>query len=557
MDETASASPLPTLAVGGVWNWDNILAGAASGALAAAMAKAIASRRWFGAKTRVIESLDMVDAIGVSPSVRLLLARIHFSRGPDEIYQVPLAFADDASRARLLGENTPAWIRVVAADGRRLGVLYDPLGELDFCRRLLALFESTGSLAGSAGELIARRTSSFDRLRGEPSANLEPKPVRAEQSNSSVIFGERLILKIFRRVEMGLNPDLEISDQLTRQHFAHTPPLAGWMEYRPARQEHWTLAMLQAFVPNQGDAWRFTLEWLSKSLAKATSASAVPSLPGEGICRAAQHAIPPAAKAAFGEFLSSAELLGKRTAEMHLALSADADNPAFVPETFSEADRREYSHRCTAAARSTFELLTDSLSRLSGHVAERAARVLAREPAALDWFARLADEPAGVAKIRCHGDYHLGQVLTTGNDFMIIDFEGEPARSISERRLKQLALRDVAGMIRSFHYASCTAAASRDQAAEAWIAEWTRSWYAWSSVAYLAAYRRTAGHAVFLPHSIDQFERLLDSCLLEKALYELRYELNNRPDWVYLPLAALEELLLNCAAPPRNDEGSA
>ncbi|MEX0978819.1 MAG: hypothetical protein WDZ48_08215, partial [Pirellulales bacterium] len=146
----------------------------------------------------------------------------------------------------------------------------------------------------------------------------------------------------------------------------------------------------------------------------------------------------------------------------------------------------------------------------------------------------------------CHGDYHLGQVLVAGGDFMIIDFEGEPARSIDERRQKQLALRDVAGMIRSLHYASCMATAARRTASAAdggGIGKWTHAWYAWTSVSFLAAYLRTAGDAVFLPKSFEELDTLLDGCLLEKAFYELRYELNNRPDWVYLPLAALEELL--------------
>jgi trehalose synthase-fused probable maltokinase len=545
MDERASVRSLPTLTVDGQWNWRRATSGREKPALADAMADAIPTRRWFGAKTRVIESLEIVDAIGISETVWLLLAKIHFSQGPAEVYQVPLGFAEGESAARLLAESAAAWIRVESSGGR-LGVLYDALVDADFCRHLLELFESPRALRGRAGELIVEPTASFERVRGNPHEKLTARLVQAEQSNTSVIYGDRLILKLFRRVEMGVNPDFEISEHLARQRFANTPELAGSLEYRPEHEEPRALAMLQAFVPNQGDAWKFTLDWLAKSLRAAVSAVAVPPLPNETICRAAQRPVPTAAREVYGEFLSSGELLGTRTAQMHLALAADPVDPAFAPEPFAESERRAYFRRCANEARATFQLLAGHAPRLTGRTAEQAQRVATLEPAALDRYARLVDKPIDVYAIRCHGDYHLGQVLWTGGDFMIIDFEGEPARNIDERRRKQLAMRDVAGMIRSLHYASCSAAAlartdpTRDHGR---IADWTRAWYAWSSTAFLAAYRRTAADAVFLPAGLDEFERLLDGCLLEKALYELRYELNNRPDWVYLPLEALVELL--------------
>ncbi len=545
MDERASVRTLPTLTVDGQWNWLWATSGAGKLALAGAMAGAISTRRWFGAKTRTIESLEIVDAIGISATVRLLLARVNFSHGPAEIYQVPLGFAEGESAARLLAESTAGWIRVESAGGW-LGVLYDALGNADFCGQLLELFESPRALRGIGGELIVEPTTSFGRARGNPLEKLTARLVQGEQSNTSVIYGDRLILKVFRRVEMGLNPDIEISEHLTRQRFANTPQLAGSLEYRPEHEESWALAMLQAFVPNQGDAWKFTLDWLAKSLRAPVSTGTVPPLPDQGVCRAAQRPVPPAAREVYGKFLSSVELLGTRTAEMHLALAADSVDSAFAPEPFAETDRRAYFRRCANETCAAFELLAGHAPRLIGWTAELAQRVATLEQAALDRYARLVDKPIDVYKIRCHGDYHLGQVLWAGSDFVIIDFEGEPLRSIDERRQKQLAMRDVAGMIRSLHYASCSAAAAartdptRDHGR---IGDWTHAWYAWSSVAFWAAYRRTAADAVFMPASIDEFERLLNGCLLEKALYELRYELNNRPDWVYLPLQALVELL--------------
>ena len=550
MDENASARPLPVLTVRGPWNWDEVISGVASSALLEALAEAITSRRWFGSKARAIESLGLVDAVAVSSVARLLLLQIRFSLGSQDIYQVPLAFAEGPSRSTPVARDMAAWIRVESEDGVPLGFLCDALDVPDYCNRLLALFTSADTLVGAAGTLVPRQTSSFESLRGPSDEGLTPRAVLTEQSNSSVIYGERLILKVFRRVERGLNPDIEISAYLTQRRFANTPALAGSLEYRGLQQEHWALGMLQALVPNQGDAWHFTVDWLTKlSLALAErpdSSKGVPAPPSQGICRAAGFPVPTDARAAFGEFLAKGELLGKRTAEMHLALASDPKPPAFAPEPFSAADRREYFRRCAAEARSTFELLRHNVQKLAIPVAERARRVAALEGAALARFARSAEDAVVVNKIRCHGDYHLGQVLVAGGDFMIVDFEGEPARSIDERRQKQLALRDVAGMIRSLHYASCTAAAARRTPSApdtGDMARWMHSWFAWTSVSFLAAYLRTAGDAHFVPKPLEQLEALLECCLLEKAMYELRYELNNRPNWVYLPLAALEELL--------------
>jgi 1,4-alpha-glucan branching enzyme len=539
MDETASARTIPTLAVSGPWDWDRATDGSERAALAQAIAGAITARRWFGSKTRAVERLEIVDAVAVTARARILLVSVHFAAGQAEVYQVPLTFAE---------RGAAPWIGVQSDDGRALGVLYDALDDAEFCRQLLALFESPRSLRGTAGELVAGQTRQFDALRGED--DLAARGVQAEQSNSSVIYGERLILKAYRRVEMGANPDFEISEFLSRQGFANTPPLAGSLVYRQAGKEPWDLAMLQAFVPNQGDAWQFTLAWLAGALrrfaASANRARELPPIPAGGVVRVAEQPIPTAVRAAFGEFLTSVELLGKRTAEMHLALAADAADGAFAPEAFSEADRRAFSERARDEARETFRLLADQLPRLASPIAKQAQQVLAREQAAHERFEQLARDPVKLDKIRCHGDYHLGQVLVRGGDFVIIDFEGEPARPVGERRQKQLALRDVAGMIRSLHYASCaaaTAARAGESAAVATSGAYTRGWYAWTSAAFLAAYRRTAAGGSFLPAAIDQFERLLDGCLLEKAIYELRYELNNRPDWVHLPLAALADLL--------------
>jgi trehalose synthase-fused probable maltokinase len=337
---------------------------------------------------------------------------------------------------------------------------------------------------------------------------------------------------------------------LTRRGFTHTPPLAGTLEYRRGSDEPWALAMLQGFVPNQGDAWQYILKRLGKFIEQVRHSPVPAETPppdGATLLAASDEPVPPTIAQILTPHLNDAEQLGVRTAEMHVALAAATDGPALAPEPLTPDEQRTISQRALDMTHEAFELLRRERSKLAGAVADSADRVLALEHKANEQLARLADEPITVERIRCHGDYHLGQVLATGDDFVIIDFEGEPARPLAERREKQLAIRDVAGMIRSFHYASraavANAAPSPDPSERRATDAWAAAWYFWSAATFLRAYRRTAGDASFLPRSPEPFARVLEACLLEKAVYELAYELNNRPAWLYLPLAALVDLL--------------
>jgi trehalose synthase-fused probable maltokinase len=556
MDTSASPpageSRLPTLRLDRDWNWQDLPAGDLRGPLEAALAQAIARRRWFGAKMRSLESLSIVDAIPLAPDARLLIVDIRYQRGAGETYQIPLAMADRDAAAL---DGAALWAHLEMPGGKR-AVLYDPLGQKAFSDALLTLCASQQNVSGAAGELRGWSTDLFATLRGPVDQQLPARLVASEQSNSSIAFDQRLILKVFRRVEHGLNPDLEITQFLSARRFAHVASLAGAYEYRPAGEAPWTLGILQAFVPNRGDAWTYTLEQLRHILAQAaerSSGDASDSVPpARDLARAAREPIPSAVRARFADYLPQAELLGKRTAQLHVALSAGADDPAFAPEPISAGDRRRSAEIASKLARETFEQLRQRLPELQGEVRRHAEAVLWMQAEPLRRSQASSSEPIDAAKIRIHGDYHLGQVLVTDGDFVIIDFEGEPARRLDQRRQKQPALRDVAGMIRSFHYASCSAAAANKHAAgnsaEAErVGQACAEWYFWTSAAFLSAYCDAAAGAVFQPRSHEQFDRLLAECLLEKAVYELRYELNNRPDWVYLPLAALHDLLADKA----------
>ena len=321
------------------------------------------------------------------------------------------------------------------------------------------------------------------------------------QTNNSVIFGERLILKLFRRVEDGQHPDLEISRFLTDVGFPNIAPVAGTLLYRRDRRRTAALAMLQAYVPNQGDAWSHVLTELSAN--------------GDGAERYAPFAA----------------LLGKRTAEMHLALASRPDDPNFAPEPTLMLDARSVYQSVRSLSTQVLQLLRARQDHLTGEARADAEAVLRGWDQMHHRLRALIGRPITARRIRCHGDYHLGQVLFTGGDFVIIDFEGEPARPLRERRLKRWALRDVAGMLRSFAYAGEAAQLPHGAA-------WAKA----AGDAFVDAYLAAAG-ASFLPADVEERNLLLDVMLIEKALYELRYELDHRPDWVRIPLRGLAGLM--------------
>jgi maltose alpha-D-glucosyltransferase/alpha-amylase len=432
-------------------------------------------QRWFGARSRRIKDVSVVDSIRIADAV-LKVAEIHYLTGDPETYALPLC---------------------TNAEGR----VVDALGEPSFNHQLLEAIAHRRRFRGASGDVIALPTPQLNRMRGGDD-ELAPRLSSAEQTNNSVIFGERLIMKLFRRVEDGLHPDLEMSRFLTDVGFPNIAPVAGTMLYRRDRRRTAALAMLQAYVPNQGDAWSHVLTELSAN--------------GDAAERYAPFA----------------RLLGQRTAEMHIALASRPEDPAFAPEPTLMLDARSVYQSVRSLAVQIMPLLRHRLEQLAGEARADAEAVLG------DWdqvhrrLRAVIGRPITARRIRCHGDYHLGQVLFTGGDFVIIDFEGEPARPLRERRLKRWALRDVAGMLRSFAYAAQAAQVPH-------AAQWTRV----VGDAFMEAYLAAAAGASFLPADPDERELLLDVMLIEKALYELRYELDHRPDWVRIPLRGLAGLM--------------
>jgi maltose alpha-D-glucosyltransferase/alpha-amylase len=358
----------------------------------------------------------------------------------------------------------------------------------------------------------------------------------SDQSNSVLFVNDRYALKLFRRVEPGMNAEFELPAHLTRRGFTRIPPLAGGLFHHRPEVEPSTLAVVQGVVGHQGSGWDFTINDLRRYYeavaARARSAEAPLEAP-------VPNMLPPFLAATERWYLASAQLLGRRTAEMHRAL-ADPDAAAFAPEPFGAEARQAAHHEMTALAERVLDLLASKRNVIPDVLQPPVEAVLDARPALLERLDAIrGDAPAGM-RIRIHGDYHLGQVLRTEEDFIILDFEGEPARSLAERRQKQPPLKDVAGMLRSFSYAAYAALfTSMLNAADeyALLAPWADAWQHWIGEAFLASYLGTAGPDLGVQDW--EFDRLLGAFILEKALYELGYELNNRPEWLGIPIVGI------------------
>ncbi|HEV3416168.1 MAG TPA: maltose alpha-D-glucosyltransferase [Pirellulales bacterium] len=578
-------------------HWSEILQGRLKTSFEAILARELPNRRWFGGKSRPIQSLQVVDSVPLdriaSPrqprgargekekpnhdGPMLLFLRVEYREGEPEGYLLPVAVVWGAEAERFLADRPKSVLVQLNAKRRGLsqssavapgseqkgaspaasgeiGVLFDALEEPQVATMLLDLIANRRRAKGTRGELVGWPAPPFDDLAGPEPTALVPILGKAEQSNSSVIFDERLILKVFRRLQLGVNPELEIGRILgTNGRFANTPRLAGSLEFVIRRQEPVTIGVLQGYAPHTITAWQFTLDFLKRYL------EGIMALPAEGrptaaatprgsLWELARGEASPLAHQLLGGFLESAMLLGRSTGELHVAL-ATTDDANFAPEPFSALYQRSLYQSSRKLLADSLNSLRQRLDVLPPAAVDVAREVLDREKGLLERFRSILKPKIVARRIRCHGDYHLGQVLYTGKEFLIIDFEGEPNRPLAARRIKRTGLLDIAGMIRSFHYAAAQSAPKLAQMgvtspdAQTAIKEAAEFWYVWTSSAFLRAYAAAVSTADLLPTNPAHIDALFDFHLLERAIYELNYELNNRPDDVETPLRGILELL--------------
>jgi maltose alpha-D-glucosyltransferase/alpha-amylase len=551
---SAEEAKRPRIQVSG--SWEGVFEGEAAQALALALPGLLQGRRWFGGKGLDIKSTTITEVVPFeheAGSVRFALVRVDYTQGTPETYVWPLTFATGVAAVAVQG-NTPhavvAELDVTGRDGvQATGLLYDAMEDPTVCAALLDVVARRRQFKGSAGALVGVRTRAYRALRGPADVTLSTSLLRGEQSNTSVVYGDRLILKLFRRVADGTNPDMEVGRFLTeRTRFAHVAAVAGGLEHRVGKAAPTTIAILQQFVPNSGDAWRYTREDVRRYFDRALVKHQ------EGVTAAiSEHSTleltaeePPALVGEMlGSYVEFARLLGRRTAELHAALGSRDDDPAFAPEPLTPFYQRGLYQSMRNLTSQVLRILGERIRSLPPEVQADARTLAGMREKVLAAFHVVLGRPISGMRIRCHGDYHLGQVLYTGKDFVIIDFEGEPARPLSERRLKRSPLTDVAGMLRSFDYAAHAVLYEtggrqmvRPQDVPV-LRPWTRFWQQWASSAFLRAYLQQAGDTPLLPRSREDLERLLDALVLEKNMYELAYELNNRPQWVRIPLTGV------------------
>jgi maltose alpha-D-glucosyltransferase/alpha-amylase len=408
--------------------------------------------------------------------------------------------------------------------GPREGALVDAVADRDFVSWLIKEIHQGRTHTGADHQLEFRPTERFAVQELPPIANVRLSG--AEQSNSSVLVDASFVLKFYRRLSPGSIPEVDIGRFLTDvAGFANAPPLLGTIELLE-KGERSTVAVLHGFVDNQGDAWEHTTAYLDRFLDEASV------LPVDAVIEPDHHA----------GFLNRVRQIGRRTAELHLALASAPQIAEFAPEPITSKDISGWTEQLVANAERVFDELTRRRERIDARAQYLADLLLSRRAQAIAHIRGLLPDAVDADKVRLHGDFHLGQILLVKDDVHIIDFEGEPRRSSEERHRKAPAARDAAGFIRSLDYAATTAlnrmleAAAEDPVRLMYALD---AWRAASTQTFLASLRATAGDTRLWPKDDETADRLLRFFIVEKAVYELGYEFANRPDWVRVPLAGL------------------
>ncbi len=481
----------------------------------------IETQRWYAAKGETIKRAKLAEHVLWEVDSRTFMLSLLDLEGPTEpsSYFMPLALAweeGEEDRIRSLMPVTIAKIRQQA----KIGVLAEAFADEVFCRAVLQAIARGKQIAATGGTLRFSGSRRFAEIAGADYAKLPLGRVAAQSSNTIVTLGERLFLKGYRRIRPGINPEIEFGRFLTDvAAFPNCAPLAGTLEYVAPDGTPTALAMLQGYVANQGDGWSYTLDYLERFIEQWRHVDESPP------------------KDAHGAYLSLVHTLGLRTGELHCALATRTADAAFDPEPTAEADYNEWARRVRDEAEATLAVLERQRPQLTSPARDEAQTLLEQREELFARIDALKGYRGQLIKVRHHGDYHLGQVLIAKNDFIITDFEGEPGRPFDERRRKGSPLRDVAGMLRSFEYAHWTAVRRgiQDHRDADKISALVRQWLAETRREFLGAYEKaTRGSGLYTDFAAVR--GLLGLFELEKALYEVRYEIGNRPGWASIPL---------------------
>ena len=527
-------------------------------AVARILPRILRQRRWFLGRGRTITLVAMEDVIPLHrPDVAVLLIRVEYSDGEDERYTIPAAVSAGEQAGALLRDHKEAVLAKLEFRDQSWMLLHSALLDRTFSDALLTAVLKRSKFKGTRGEMVAGHTKAFREAWSHMRSNREPQVQAFASPNTFVSLGEDFVLKLYRKVEPGMNPDREVEEFLTeRTTFAQLPKALGWLEYcvrEDDEERRTTLGLVTSYVRNATMGWQYMIDHLSLYFERALAVQDEDARAKEVIngspLTLAQRQVPPLMAELLGTVENMARLLGVRTAELHQALSSRPEVADFSPEAFTDFYRHGLYHGMLGQMGRSLDALRIRLKRLPDEVRGVAEELLASEVAIREAMLPLRDQRISGARIRIHGDYQLSNLLFSGNDVIIRNFDGPTGRSLSERRIKRSALRDVASMIRSLHYAAHAVSfgyvpgvvKGREQVAR--IDRWAEHWHEWVSAMFLKAYLEKSRGMDFLPRTDSEMQILLRAHLIEKALLEIEYELEYRPEWVGIPVHGLSLLL--------------
>ncbi len=502
--------------------------------------------RWFGGKARPSMSVLIYQNIPIEAGndfTHYLLLKVRYPEFPTDIYALPIAFIAERRFNDMPSEAIIARLDNLVSPGYLIDAVYLE----EFRNALFQMMQHSKKLLASnhypmiadGGKLL--QNSSVNKI--------SSKVLSAEQSNTSLVFNNQFFLKFFRKLEYTINPDLEIIRYLTEQEqFHQIPGYAGAIEVLHPEKPPMLAVMLQRMIENAGNAWDWNLQHLQRFYEQVMETgfdkTQLPERPPKH--HISWEETPAALQQLIGqEVYQQASLLGKRTAELHLALGKDAKNPDFGPEQFDKTMQQSYCDSLQKLLIQKFDLLQRNLARIPESMQAKATEMLDDRENVIEFIQKITTQPAIGTGIRTHGDFHLGQVLVAGNDLVILDFEGEPDKPFNQRRKKTSPLKDVAGMMRSYRYAAYAVLLTKfENAPQRQESLFTVAdlWYHFVSRYFLGAYLDTMKGSHLLPAG-EAFNETLQIFSFEKAIYELGYELNNRPDWAIIPLISLAKFV--------------
>ncbi len=551
---TARAEEIPVLEV----DPQEIFGSGTRNAIAKLLPQILRRRSWFAKKHRTIRQVRIHDVIALPETMaHILLVTLEYSDGEPEMFTIPLSLATGEHVETILRERLHTVLAKVKGLPDPQSLLYGSVFDRQFNDALLKAMLRRRRIKGESGDIVGTHTRAFREAWSRVRSNLDPQPQTLDEHKILVTLGQDFVFTLYREVETGLNPDREIGEFLTSYtNFTHIARTLGAIEYRVTQDETeqvTTLGTLTAYLRNAADGWAYTLDHLGlffeRALAIGEDDPRLKELTFGTPFALSSQPVPRVINELLGGHAETAVLLGRCTAELHIALSSHPEMPEFAPEPFTEFYRHGLYHGLLAQMNKSLDALHQHVEQLSGAAEEEARAVLEQQDTLRERFNALRDMRISGMRTRHHGDYHLANVLYTGSDFIIKNFDGDYTRPMSERRIKRSPIKDVASMVRSLHYISHAVLFNHvpgivtTQDADWRLERWAKAWYQWVSALFLRGYFETAGGADWLPQTQPEIKALLDAYTLEKGLMEIEYELENRPDWIRIPLHGVLEQL--------------